>query len=343
MASASLDVHTAHSIAEIKPAEWDALNCPFSSYRWHQYGEAIYKDSTPLYVMLSRHGEPVARASFWLTRDEPLPLPPNMARTVVEAALRRWPLLLCRAPMASASCLSLPEDPTLREAALKIVAEVAEAYSRQQGVSFLIFDYLQPSAVQIPGYISLDMPDAGTALSIAWTSFDDYVKQLGKSARKDFNRHRNRAADLGIQIKTHPQVNRLDEAVALIQNVERHHQTPLNPRTRAALENAHLVDLTWITAEFDGRLVGCGALLGDGDTRALTFLGMDYDVQYVYFQLMYAAIQSAIESGVRVLWGGTAAYEFKERLGFERMANNQIVFTASNRMVGRALRYLVAS
>ncbi len=343
MASAAIDIHTAHSIAELGQATWDALRCPFGSYRWHQYGEAVLKDSTPLYVLLSHRGEPVARASFWLTRDEPLPLPPNMARTVVEAALRRWPLLLCRAPMASAPSLVLPEDKSLREASLKTLAEVAQAYSHQHGVSFLIFDYLKPSEIQMPGFGSMDMPEPGTALSITWANFDDYVKQLGKSARKDYHRHCNRASDLDIHISTHKQVNRLDEAVMLIQNVERHHQTPLNPRTRAALENAHMVDVTWITAEFDGRLVGCGALLGDGDTRALALLGMDYDVQYVYFQLMYAAIRSAIESGVRVLWGGTAAYEFKERLGFQRMNNTQIMFSASNRLVGRALRYLVAS
>jgi predicted N-acyltransferase len=207
----------------------------------------------------------------------------------------------------------------------------------------LIFDYVQPSEIHLPGFINMDMSEPGTALSVNWASFDEYVQQLGKSARKDYNRHRNRANDLGIQINTHRNVNRLDEAITLILNVERHHQAPPNPRTRAALENAHLVDVTWITAEFDGRLVGCGALVGDGDTRALAYLGMDYDVQYAYFQLMYAAIRGAIESGVRVLWGGTAAYEFKERLGFERMKNTQIVFTASNRLVGRALRYLVAS
>jgi predicted N-acyltransferase len=187
------------------------------------------------------------------------------------------------------------------------------------------------------------MPDAGTALPLSWSSFEEYVKQLGKSARKDFHRHCNRAEDLGIEVKTHSRVSHLDDALALIQNVERRHGTPPNPRTRRALENVNLVDATWLTAKFDGRLVGCGILLGDGDTCALAFLGLDYAVQYVYFQMMYAAIRCAIEARLRELWGGSGAYEFKERLGFQPVNNNQLVFAANNRLIDRAVRYLVAS
>jgi predicted N-acyltransferase len=231
----------------------------------------------------------------------------------------------------------------MRQSALQLITDKAQEFSRQQGTSFLIYDYLEPDQIHVPSFSQYEMPDAGSSLLLSWPSFEDYVKQLGKSARKDYNRHCNRAADLGIEVRTHRRVTHLDDALALIQNVERHHGTPPNPRTRRALEHIHMVDATWLTAEFDGRLVGCGVLLGDGDTRALAFLGLDYNVQYVYFQMMYAAIRCAIESGLRVLWGGSGAYEFKERLGFQPINNNQIVFAATNRLIDRAVRYLVAS
>jgi predicted N-acyltransferase len=341
----NLTVKMAHRVADIGEEAWDRLGAghPFASYRWYRYGESVLENDTPLYILVSYHGETIARATFWLTRDEPLPLPSNVARTLMEAAFRRWPLLLCRVPFASRSGLVLPEDETLREAALQIITDRAQEFSRQQGASFLIYDYLESAEIHLPNFAQYEMPDAGTALLLSWSSFEDYVKQLGKSARKDYNRHCNRAQDFGIEVKTHRRVTDLDDALALIQNVERHHGTPPNPRTRQALENVHMVNAAWLTATFDGRLVGCGVLLGDGNTRALAFLGLDYNVQYVYFQMMYAAIRCAIESGVRVLWGGSGAYEFKERLGFQPVSNNQIVFAATNRIIGRAVRYLVAS
>ncbi len=340
----NLDVEIAHRVAEVGQPAWDRLGAghPFASYRWYRYGETVLENDIPLYILISYQGEAIARATFWLTRDEPLPLPSHATRTLMEAAFRRWPLLLCRTPFASRSGLVLPEDETLREAALQVITEKAQDYSRQQGTSFLIYDYLEPGEIDVPGFSQYEMPDAGTALSLTWSSFEEYVKQLGKSARKDYHRHCNRADDLGIEVKIHSQVSDLDEALALIRNVERHHGTPSNPRTRRALENVHMVDATWLTAELDGRLVGCGVLLGDGDTRALAFLGLDYDVQYVYFQMMYTAIRCAIESGLRVLWGGSGAYELKDRLGFQPINNNHIVFAANNRLIGRAVRYLMA-
>jgi hypothetical protein len=125
-------------------------------------------------------------------------------------------------------------------------------------------------------------------------------------------------------------VTNIDQAIELIRNVEQHHNTAPNPYLRRVLENAHLVNATWLTAEMDGRLVGCGLLMGDQSTRVLTCLGLDYNVQYVYFQMVYAAIRSAIEANIRVLRGGGGAYEFKHRLGFETVNNTQIAVVTSN-------------
>jgi predicted N-acyltransferase len=340
-----MEVLIAHQVKEVGQVNWDQFSGdePFASYRWYQYGEAVLSNDTPLYIIASHKGEPVARATFWLTRDEPLPLPGNAARMLLGAAFRRWPLLMCRTPMASHSGLVLPSDNVLREKAINAITNAAKEYSQRQGVSFIIYDYLETSELKVDDFSEFEMPDAGTELRISWTSFDEYLQQLGKSARKDYNRHHNRAQDLGVEIKTGGEAPDLDTVLTLVQNVERNHNTPPNARTRRALDHLDIVDATWITARVAGSLVGCGVLLGEGKTRALAFLGLDYRVQYVYFQLMYAAIRCAIELGISVLWGGTGAYEFKERLGFQPISNNQIVFSANNRLVGRAVRHLVAS
>jgi hypothetical protein len=95
------------------------------------------------------------------------------------------------------------------------------------------------------------------------------------------------------------------------------------------LKNAHLVDAFWITAREADRLVGCGLFLGDEGHQEMKLLGLDYEVRYVYFQIAYAAIQCAIEQRTQVLWGGSGAYEMKQRLGFRVTGNNQAVFTST--------------
>ena len=83
-----------------------------------------------------------------------------------------------------------------------------------------------------------------------------------------------------------------------------------------------------------------GLLMGDGAARILTCLGLDYDVQYVYFQMVYAAIRCAIENNVQLLRGGGGAYEFKQRLGFEPVNNTQIAVVSSNAVFVNLMRRL---
>jgi predicted N-acyltransferase len=187
------------------------------------------------------------------------------------------------------------------------------------------------------------MPNPGTQLCIRWPSFDTYVQQLGKSARKDYNRHINRARDLGIQVKASTQPSRLEEATALMRNVEAYHAVQPNPYLPHLLRRASLVHSHWLTAEINDQLVGCGLLLRDGDTCCLAALGLNYDVKYVYFQLVYAAIRTAIETGAKTVRGGTNAYEIKERLGFQPELNNHIIFSATNPLLRYATRQLLAS
>ena len=342
----ALEIEIVRSVQEVDQEAWDRLGTgqPFTTWRWYRFGEAVLEGDQPFYLILSRGGEPVARATLWLTGQEPLPIPSRWLRTGVQALLRYRPLLICRSPLAAASGLLLA-DSTLRAEALGSIGGMARLLARQHRASFLLFDYLEAEEAGWSGWPrdlqALTISDPGTRLVITWPDFEGYLRHLSKSVRKDYRRHRNRAADLGIIVRRHHQPVRTEEALALIRNVEKHHGSEPNPRARAIWERAGMVDAAWLTAEIGDRLVGCGLVLGDGDTRFLALLGLDYSVRYAYFQLVYAAIRTVIEDGVRVLRGGGGAYTMKKRLGFRLESNNYVVYAGSGRLFRRLGRWLV--
>ncbi|MBN1890880.1 MAG: GNAT family N-acetyltransferase [Thermoflexales bacterium] len=342
------DIQIAHSVQEIGPAAWDHLAAgrPFGSYRWYRFGETVRGQDLPTYIVLSCRGEPLACGAFWLTRQEPLPISPRPVRCIVEALVRRWPLLICRSPLTDTCGLMLPGLP-LREAALRIISQVALEQARAARASFVIFDYLaQSTSLELSSaeaFAPISIANPGTSLAITWPDFDSYLNQLSYKTRKNYRRNCRIAQRLGIEIQSYSRVEAVHEALTLIRNVERrHNETPV-PWMQRMLENAPMVDMIWLAAAIGEQLVGCELLLGDGDEWLVTAIGLDYRVQYAYFMLGYADIRCAIEHGVQRLRWGSCAYEFKQRMGFQLEDNNAIVFAASNRLLGWIARHLATS
>ncbi len=342
-------VQVVSSIDEVDPAAWGELvdGQPWTGRRWHRFGEAVLDDERSAYLLLWDGGKLVGRATFWLRRKESLPITSRVARALTERLLWRRPLFLCQSPLASASGLTLPSEG--RSKALAILIQAAQEQARKKGASFVAAPYLGRDETAWAGwpesFAAVRVPDPGMQLRIRWSDFDEYVAGLPKSVRKDYRRHRNRAADEGIcitrrQITTDRPIVLVDEALALIRNVERAHNSAPNPRARAVLENAARVESTWLEARRGERLVGCGLVLGEGPVRALGLLGLDYGVRYVYFQLLYAAIRSAIEEGVEVLRGGGGAYDIKGRLGFELEGNNHVMVAGNGPLFQTMGRWL---
>jgi predicted N-acyltransferase len=337
--AANFDIQVANSVTEIGQEPWDRLVAgqPFASYGWCLFGEAVQADIKPVYIVLSSNSELVAGSIFWLTRQEPLSAS-RLTRTIVQSILQRWPLLVCRSPMVSHAGLFLPDSP-IRDEALAAIARTAREIGHQHNASFVIFDYVDPgnnSWPWPPEFELFTIANPSTALEIAWPDFESYLDQLPKSVRKDYRRHHNRANDLGIRVTTHDRITHITEALPLIRSVEQKHGSAPNTYVRAILEKANMVSATWLTAEMEGHLVGCGLLLGDGYAQVLSLLGLDYNARYAYFQLMYAAIQAAIDAQTRILHGGSGVYELKERLGFKLQHSNHIAL-AADRWVFRQL------
>jgi predicted N-acyltransferase len=338
------DIQIAHSVTEIGQTAWDRLSSgrPFASFRWYRFGEAALSDCSPTYITLSHNNEPAARGAFWLKRQEWLPIASPAVRFGAEQLLRRWPLLMCAAPLACTPGLVLPES-SLRAAALKTIASAALELGTKSRASFVFFSYTQENEVRQAGwpeaFTAISFSDEETSLEITWPDFESYLKHLAKSTRRNHRLHCKQADEMGVVITARSFVSDMERAVTLIQNVERYHHMGRRPWTRAMLENAHMVDSTWITAHMGNRLVGCCSVIGDGDAQIATLLGLDYSVPqfiYVYYQIMYAAIQNAIERGARVLYGGGGAYELKRRLGFRVLPNDYLVVAAT----GKSFRWI---
>lgn len=327
-----LDIRIATSTAEIDRVEWDRLsaNRPFASYHWHCFGESVLAPAPCWYVQVYDAGEMIARATFWLSRQEPLPLSSAAERLAVSAMFRCRPLLVCRSPLADWSGLILPEDGRRAEALSTICQAAAEIAARQRA-SFTAFDYLDPSTLeedwQSLNFSRLDIDDPGTCLAVERSGFDDFLRGLSKSAYKDYRRHTNQAAARKIEVTVQDRVSDLEDALALIRAVESRHGSMPKPWARALLEQASQGNVAWLSARQDDRLVGCGLILRDERVHLATLLGLDYRVEYVYFQLMYAAIGHAIEQQAQALRAGSGAYSFKQRLGFRLEDNHHLLFS----------------
>jgi predicted N-acyltransferase len=344
----SFDVQIAHSVEEVGQETWDRLSGdrPFASYRWYRFGERAMAYAQPIYVLLFGGNEPVARATFWLTPRELIPMQPRVVRHLLESMLRRWPLLICQSPLTSAaSCsgLILPEPP-LRDEALRVIARVARDLGSRHRISFAIFGYLEEHEAR-----GWDWPEdwaptvmwgSGTRMEVTWPDFESYLADLGKKRRYNIRRNLRLGAEVGIEIAYHPDVEDIEKAMALHSNVNRRHRAPTEPWMRGAMEHAHMVDSAWLTASVDGRLVGCELMLGDRGVWLVTGLGLDYSVDYAYFMLGYADIQCAIERGAKMLRWGSLAYEVKRRLGFELESNDWVVFSARGGLLQGLGRWL---
>lgn len=339
----SFSVQISHQLADFTPQEWDTLSAgqPFQGYRWCRYGERVMSDCIPTYIVLRVNQEPVARATFWRVSNEPLPLPPGKFRDFVQTLFRRWPLLICRSPLSNFSGLILPEPP-LRAPALSALARLGREQLYQQGGSFLMFDYLTEAESGLPGwpadFLPFNVADPGTILYNRWANFEDYLASGNKKDRQHYKRTLREAENIGCEISQRLTVENLHDALELIRQVEARHGSPPNPWARAMLEHLPMVAGTFLEAKIEDRLVGCGILFEEERTQLTAALGLAKDVPFVYFQLLYASLQIALEHRVKALRWGSGAYQVKQQLGFDLELNNFILLTARHPILNSFLR-----
>jgi predicted N-acyltransferase len=323
-----LDAHIVRCITDIPANDWDALSAgkPFQSHRWYAFGERAMADCPSFTIIVSHAGKAVGRGTFWLVRNEPVPGPAAVQKALA-SLLRIRPLLICRSPLANLSGLVLPEG-DLRYPVLERILAAAGAITKEHNCSFTICDFIDAGELHAswpPGYRAGTVADPGTWMKLEWGSFSAYLEARGKKDRQHYKRSLREAEKLGIQVHRRMDVTDSERALELVHQVEQKHGAAPNPWTRNLLENLPAVSGTFLEATIGGRLVGCGALLYDGGAQMAAALGLAEGVPYVYFALVYASLQEALERNVRLLRWGSGAYDFKKQLGFELEQNNHIM------------------
>lgn len=339
-----LKIKVAHHIAEVDEHTWNELSAgePFQSHRWYRFGEAVMNDCEPFYVLAFHGSRLVGRAALWKIRDEPLPKMPALLRAFLRMTIRKFPLLICRSPLAFTRGVSLAHDLAPAPILAALAGEALEI-ARRQNCSFLLFDYLSVSTSEhFPHtFLKSANPSAGTIMENRWSSLEDYLASGNKKDRQHYKRTLREAEKLGIRIARHSQVGAVDDALRLIRSVERSHDALPNPWARRALEQMEMVNGIFLTATIGETLVGCGLLLEDNASQTTSLLGLAEDVPYAYFMLAYESLGIAFEHNVRTLRWGSGAYEVKERLGFLREDNGAFVFCAVHPVLQQVLQRFV--
>ena len=331
----SFEVRTFYRISDIDARSWDQLSgqSPFQSYRWFTFGERVMSDCPPVYLLVYDNNLLIARAAFWLVRNEPLPQMPAPVKLLVRALLKRWPLLICRSPMANTSGLIM-KDGLQSETILDRISQAAISEAGKIKASVVLFDFLDESNTQgwPSNFVTLKMPSPGTILKNRWQSLEDFLADGNKKDRQHYKRSLREAEKLGIRLTQHKSLPDLEGALTLIRKVEHRYSSSPNPWLANMLKNIEMVDGTWLEAHIEEKLVGCGLIINDNNVQMTTALGLADNIPYLYFLLIYASLESAFKKKIQWLRWGTGAYEVKQRLGFELEQNNHSVLAGTNQL-----------
>ncbi len=329
----TLETHITNNIEEIGEVAWNALSAgqPFQSYNWYRFGEKVMADAKPTYVILSENGQAIARASFWRIDNEPITAGP--APGLMEAFFKRWPLLICRSPLSYMSGLILPDSS--RTDVLDKTVRIGRRLRRQERCSLLLLDGLDPATARaVPRSLTYSFGMPGTIIDISGLeNFDQYLTSRSYSVRKDLRRHLRKVEECEIIVTRHqtvPDLLDLDEAVRLYHTLEARkgpESTGCNPWVRAMLQNLEMTNGTWLAARAGGRLVGWAATFEDRGVQFGTAMGLDDNVPYAYFALLFEALRLGLEHGLHSLYWGPGSYPFKKRLGFRTIENDAVAIT----------------
>lgn len=328
----SISVQVIDTINKINAEEWDGLSAgkPFQSHTWYKFGEQVMVGNSPIYLLAYQNKKLIGRLALWVTPNEPLPQSLGYGRWILNPVMRKWPLCICRSPIAQTSGLIVSAMAEHPKQVVESLIQAAIEQGQNNKCMALLFDYLSSQEKEIlPQHIhSMQAADAGNILSNTWEDFDQYLARGDKKARRHYHRTLREIDGLHVSIERKQRADNIAEILPLVRNVEKQHGAPSNPWIENLLHNMETVKGTLLTAsDADGKLVGCMLFLEDGVGQIATAFGRQQDLPYVYLGLFYEGIRIAMEHKVKSLRWGSGAFELKRRMGFTLEDNSMIAFT----------------
>jgi predicted N-acyltransferase len=266
----------------------------------------------------------VGRAFCALTRYANIHLSSRVVSLALDVLLRRYPVLLCQSLLRNYDGLLLPQGQ--ESEALRTLSQELYRQAESSRASFVVLGYLGEThcqiAGQIPGLATVTM-SPGTLLTLNCASFEEYIKNLDSPLmRRNVRRTLREAQRSGVElIGSHEFAQHTPRLHELAKNVLAHHknyQPYLFGEDFFRLVEQECADHSVvILARIRGEIVGSALIFHDQGVMTWFLLGLDYRFDDVYFCLIYETIRYAIEHGITAIRGGTGAYDFKHRLGFQ--------------------------
>lgn len=309
----------ARSIREIDEARWDAVTGGVlqMTHRWLRVVEASWRFYQPLYLLLEDENGPCAAA---------------LANTSITLEKRfgflgcfyQLSSLIVRPPFASRP--SVVVRPGLRLDA--IMPELNAAFgqlSRQERRLLIAVGNIGAADVsmwQAAGFLAVRQPSV-SLLDVPAT-YDDYLQSLPGKDRRELQRIRRRADELGVRFETGPLGDDSEKIYALLSEVYAKHGVkqdaiPFTPQLLVSLAQEMPDEVVLIRGYFADELVGVFLNLLE-PTMLLAFTaGLRYEIArptLLYFLLLDESIRLGIQRGVSQVYVGRTNEREKRRQGF---------------------------
>jgi hypothetical protein len=338
---AGFGLQLSDSIDFVDAARWDAVAAPRSFFLSSAYLSALEKSRVPnlrqRFALVHRGDRPVAAVAIQILDLHAAHLLPDGAEPGWKGrALRRLSgrvliagnLFSC-GPHGVAFAQD-EESPATWEAVAEALYRVRRA-ERLTGQTDFIMVKDVPAAPEAPvsalktfSYRPLETePNMTLALPAAWKTHGDYLAQLTSKYRKSVESVYRGISDAGCRVEAVPApAAHADRLHALYRQVWRRAKIRLGELPAAyfpLLSDAAGPDRFRCVAVWRGEMMlGFVTVVRDGDTAVGHYLGMDYEANTtlpLYFRLLHAIIETALEWRCARVSFGRTALEVKAKLG----------------------------
>ncbi|MDP3788941.1 MAG: GNAT family N-acetyltransferase [Candidatus Omnitrophota bacterium] len=311
---------TTKNIGDIAPADWNRIYP--DSLRDHSFLKSVqdsgFEGFSYSYITLYKDGAVISAVPcFTMTYS-------FATTTKALPSILKIKALICGSPVGYSRINVLDKD---KETAVKAVTNAMADMAKHERASILAFKDFPPSCdpmlgcLEKQGFSKVNGYPA-VELDIDFKSFDEYMKRLSHSTRKDLKRKFRDAENLGrIDFEVVSNVRGLEDEVYglyLQTFLKSNVQFEKIPKAFLQAVSENMPDnVRYFLWRIKGRLAAFDLCLVSNGTLSDEYVGMDYPVAYdysLYFITFRDVISWCIKNNIRKYESGALTYEPKKRL-----------------------------